>query len=141
MDQAQAIWKMLDDMAKNDPEAYAAFMKKNLAEGASEMKRSQGGGSLRNPLPQLFTTLAARSTATRVQPEHTPWHGLPERAICVGWLAMPSRRSGPRSPEASLSSDAVLPESEPESESDDEPPPFCPPRRCFFLFFFCKSRR
>ncbi|CAD8193025.1 unnamed protein product [Paramecium octaurelia] len=40
MDQSQAqhIWKMLDDMAASDPQAYKQFVEKNIQAGMEEMK-------------------------------------------------------------------------------------------------------
>lgn len=37
MDQAQHIWKMLDDMAASDPEAYKKFVQQNIQTGVEEM--------------------------------------------------------------------------------------------------------
>ena len=38
MQQAQQIWKMLDDMAENDPAAYRKFIDKQMADGKESMK-------------------------------------------------------------------------------------------------------
>ena len=35
---ANNIWKMLDEMSSNDPEAYKKFIEKNLSEGVSDAK-------------------------------------------------------------------------------------------------------
>lgn len=36
---ADNIWKMLDDMSSNDPEAYEKFIQKNLSEGLEDAKQ------------------------------------------------------------------------------------------------------
>ena len=38
MQQAQQIWKMLDDMAESDPAAYRKFIDKQMEEGKESMK-------------------------------------------------------------------------------------------------------
>jgi len=38
VDQAKNIWGMLDEMAKNNPQEYDNFVKKNINEGMSKMK-------------------------------------------------------------------------------------------------------
>jgi hypothetical protein len=38
MKQAESIWKMLDDMAKNDEEGYNKFVSKNIKQGVDEIK-------------------------------------------------------------------------------------------------------
>lgn len=35
---ADNIWKMLDDMSSNDPDAYEKFIEKNLKEGLTTVK-------------------------------------------------------------------------------------------------------
>lgn len=37
MAQAENIWKMLDDMAENNPDGYKSFVNSNIKEGFSEM--------------------------------------------------------------------------------------------------------
>lgn len=41
MDQAQHIWKMLDDMAASDPEAYKKFVQQNIQTGVEEMNKER----------------------------------------------------------------------------------------------------
>ena len=38
LNQADSMWKMLDDLAESDPEAYKRFMDKTLKEGSSLFK-------------------------------------------------------------------------------------------------------
>ena len=35
---ANNIWKMLDDMSSNDPNAYEKFIEKNIKEGLGDAK-------------------------------------------------------------------------------------------------------
>ena len=39
--QADHMWKMLDNMAEQDPEGYQRFIKKQLEEGATNLKPPQ----------------------------------------------------------------------------------------------------
>ena len=41
MKQAESIWKMLDDMSKNDSEGYDKFVSKNIKQGVDEMKKKE----------------------------------------------------------------------------------------------------
>ena len=38
LNQADSMWKMLDDLAESDPEAYKRFMDKTLKEGSTLFK-------------------------------------------------------------------------------------------------------
>eukprot|EP00941_MAST-03F_sp_MAST-3F-sp1_P003128 g3128.t1 len=46
--EADNMWKMLDDLQANDPEAYKEFVKKSMAEGADEFLSKGGKKKLRN---------------------------------------------------------------------------------------------
>ena len=35
------MWKMLDDLAENDPDAYSKFIKGNLEQGTEQMKKER----------------------------------------------------------------------------------------------------
>ncbi len=41
MKMAENIWKMLDEMAENDPSKYKDFIKQNVNEGISNIKTKQ----------------------------------------------------------------------------------------------------
>ena len=38
LNQADSMWKMLDDLVESDPEAYKRFMEKTLKEGSTMFK-------------------------------------------------------------------------------------------------------
>ena len=38
LNQAESMWKMLDDMAESDPDAYKKFIDKALKDGATSFK-------------------------------------------------------------------------------------------------------
>ena len=41
MQQAQSLWKMLDEMSQNNPSSYKTFVESNIKQGLDDMKEKK----------------------------------------------------------------------------------------------------
>ena len=57
LNQADSMWKMLDDLAESDPDAYKKFIDKALKDGATSFKPPE-------PCFCISTILVSRATGT-----------------------------------------------------------------------------
>lgn len=74
LNQADSMWKILDDMAESDPEAYKRFIDKALKEGATYFKPPE-------PCFCISTILVSMATRTRVT-RGVPTRNFPKGIPC-----------------------------------------------------------
>jgi len=59
LNQAESMWKMLDDMAESDPDAYKKFIDKALKDGATSFKPPEPCFCISTILVSMATTTSS----------------------------------------------------------------------------------
>ena len=70
LNQAESMWKMLDDMADSDPDAYKKFIDKALKDGATSLKPPEPCFCISTILVSMATSTFTSLVMSSSSPQH-----------------------------------------------------------------------